>query len=71
MVGHAAPDADRNDPVELIVCLGGRLETRRSTELFFSSSNAGDTTQTVVVNGLDANFDQIGTIVTLNGQTGV
>ena len=42
-----------------------------STELFFSSTSAGDTTQVVVVNGLDANFDPIGTIVTLNGQTGV
>ena len=42
-----------------------------STEVFFSSTSAGDTTQTVIVNGLDANFDQVGTIVTLNGQNGV
>lgn len=42
-----------------------------STELFFSSTSAGDTTQTVIVNGLDSNFDQVGTIATLNGQNGV
>lgn len=42
-----------------------------ATELFFSSTDSGDTTQTVIINGLDSNFDQVGTVATLNGQNGV
>ncbi len=42
-----------------------------STELFFSSTNAGDTTQVAVVCGIDANFDEVSTTVVLNGQNGV
>jgi hypothetical protein len=36
----------------------------------YSTSNA-DTTQTVLVDGLDANYNEISEVLTLNGQTGV
>jgi len=39
--------------------------------LYVSSSNAGDTTQSVTITGLDANYDVITETIELNGQTRV
>lgn len=36
-----------------------------------SSSSAGDTTQSVLITGLDANYDEISEVLTLNGQNAV
>lgn len=42
-----------------------------ATTMTLSSSSASDTAQTVLVQGLDANYNEISEVVALNGQTGV
>ena len=42
-----------------------------ASTMTLSSSATGDTTQSVLVEGLDANYAQISEVITLNGQTGV
>jgi len=42
-----------------------------ATQLYASSTDAGDTTATVAVVGLDSNFDEVTRTVTLNGQNQV
>jgi hypothetical protein len=73
--GHN-PDVDTNGQ-ETIWTYGGIL-THPSTALQMkvSSNNANDTAagtgaRTVIVYGLDANFDEVQEVVTLNGQTAV
>lgn len=42
-----------------------------NTEIFINSSDAGDTTSVIIVNGLDVNFDRVTRTATLDGQTQV
>lgn len=42
-----------------------------TTELFISSTNAGDTAVSVVVSGVDSSFNTVDLLVTTNGQTAV
>jgi len=60
------------DLADLGVAGGGVLTRLTSeTELFASSTSAGDTTSQVFVNGLDGNFNAKQTITTLTGQSQV